>query len=341
MRRLIAYYLCLFLGTSVLVSGCASNRGNGISEDPELTTYGRADLENRRTMEIPANTNTDNFRKLLMGVSFQEINVKAGEISSDINQALSARLQTEMAKLKRFTIFSAHNRGGVTLFQRLSDVGQANMENAENVNMGKLDLILTCAITVSKERQMRSDHDELIYEIEIDANCEDLKTRTVKFAERAKGRSIRTQALSLSGKQLGGFDDEKDKQALINAAMKALCVLGNKLGNTFPVGGKVVGFLPSGTRFAMDRGFEQGIGKGQQMVLYADCMGVSLPLALAEATPKKTSSSCRIYKWNSRDPDAGPIIKEIKSNPKAWQNYNLFAVGYGMPIPPEWENAYK
>lgn len=305
-----------------------------------MTTYGKKDFK-RGEIELPANFSTENFRKLTLGVAFNDISVKAGDISPEIVQTLSSRLQTEMSKLRRFTVFSAHNRGGVQFFQALADVGDADMSIAEEVEMKSLDLVLSASITVSKERQERYNHDEIIYEVECDFSCEDLKTRTVKFAEKAMGRSVRTQAFSLSGQKLGGHVAdtlEDERQAIYHAAMQAVAVMANKLGNTFPVGGRVIGILPSGTRFAIDKGFEHGIGKDQQMILYADYFGVKLPLAVAEAVPETTQSSALIYRWNNWDKDAKPIIKDIQKG--NWQNYKLYAVGYGMPIPPEWEKAY-
>ncbi len=335
-----ARYLHVLLLTifAVGLEGC---RQSGIDIDPTLTTYSKEDLI-RGPIRLPANFSTNNFRKLTMGVAFTDVGVKAGDISSDIVQTLSTRMQTEMAKLRRFTIFSAHNRGGVYFFQELADVGDANMSNAEAVQMPSLDLILTGTITVSKERQERYNHDLLIYEVECDFSCEDLKTKTVRFAEKAKGRATRSQALSLSGRQVGGFSaasQEEEKQAIYNAAMQALAVMANKLGNTFPVGGKVTSVLPSGSRFSIDKGFEDGLGEKQQMVLFVDYSGVKLPLALAEAAPASNETSSLVYRWNSGDRDARHVIADIKSG--KWQNHQLFAVGYGMPIPPEWENAYK
>jgi hypothetical protein len=327
------------LGTAVWVgTGCASEK---IQVNPSLTTYGRKDLE-KGELRLPTNTNTETFRRLLMGVAFNDISVKAGEISPNIVATLSVRLQTEMARLKRFTIFSAHNRGGVRMFQQLAEAGEANMAKAEEVDLKALDLVLSAAITVTKERQQRYDHDDLIYEVECDFSCEDLQTKTVVFAEKARGRAIRTQALSLAGKQLGGFSEEDERQAVYNAAMKALAVVANKLGNTYPVGGKVTGMLASGERFAFDKGFEDGIGKDQQVVLFADVGGVKVPLAAAEASAEKRQSSARVYRWNGGDADAKAVIKDIMANPaENWRKHALYAVGFGMPLPPEWENEYK
>ena len=306
---------------------------------PKFTTYSKSSLESQ-PIKLPANYSTDSYRKLTMGVSFQDIGSKSGEISNNVVQTLGTRMQTEMAKLRRFTIFSAFNRGGVMMYKELSDVGEVDLQ--EPVNQKALDLVLTGAITVSKERQQRYDHDEIIYEVECDFTCEDLKTRTVKFAEKAKGRTIRTYVLSLSGKKLGGYSEEDEKQAIYNAAMQALAVLANKLDNTFPVGGHVTGITSSGTRVAIDKGYEDGISKDMEMVIFADDMGVDIPLAYATAAPGKDKANLKIWRWNDSDEDAEPIIDKLRENPRSWLNNNTMnAVSVGAAVPPEWEKAYK
>ena len=326
----ISILIC-FISTSLLfLMGCQTKKD--IALKPKLTTYGKKNLRSGE-IKMPANYNKDNYRKLLMGVSFQKPTFKAGEISPEFSDTLSSRLQTEMAKLKRFTIFSAFNRGGVKLFKDLSDVGEAKMK--EPVDMKALDLILSGHVTVSKEKHDRYNDTLIIYEVEIDLSCEDLKTKTVKFAEKAKGRTTRRVFT-----HLGGFDENKEKQAIINAAMKALMVAANKLGNTFPVGGKITGML-GGKRMTLDKGFEHGIGGDMQMVVYTTVSGVDLPIGIAEATPASTTSNLVMWRWNTGDEYAAPIIKEIKSD-RHWLDKNeLYAVSYGMAIPREWEDAYK
>ena len=45
-------------------------------------------------------------------------------------------------------------------------------------------------------------------------------------------------------------------------------------------------------------------------------------------------------KWNDRDKDAKPLLKQFKANPKGFLNDNkVYAVGYGMPVPPEWKRG--
>ncbi|MEG2465778.1 MAG: hypothetical protein RSB14_07155, partial [Kiritimatiellia bacterium] len=268
------------------------------------------------------------------------VDKKTGEQLS-ISTDLSTRLQTEMAKLKRFTIYSAHNRAGVTFFEALADVDDT-AKLREPTETRDIDLVLSGRVTVTKERQDRHNDTLLIYEVECDFSCEDLKTHTVKFAEKAKGRTVRKQILSFSGQKMAGYSDADESQAITQAAMKALAVVANKLGNTYPVGGKITGISSSGDRMQLAAGFEDGIGNKQQCVIFVNDGGVDVPLALAEAAPGEKGSNLSLYKWNRSDGDAEPLIEALKKSPRTFLNENkLYAVGYGLSVPPEWENAYE
>ncbi len=330
----------LIIGAAVIATliGCGGQTGPGIQVDPDLYTVDQSTFTDK-DISLPMNYSEENYRKLVLAVSFQDLGSHAGEISSDVVQTLSARLQTEMSKLNRFTVYSLHNRGGVRVLENLSDIGEANLEVPASGDLPGIDLVLTGAITVSKEHHKRSDRDELVYEVECDFNCEEIASRTVRFSEKAKGRVIRTQFFSLSGKKLGGYDDEDERQAIYGAAMKALAVLANKLGNTYPTGGSITGVL--GDRMTLNRGFEDGIGNENQMVVYAKVQGVDLPLGRATASPGAEQSSLVVYEWNQKDKYAKGIIKKLQDDGFAQAGLDLYAVSAGMSVPPEWENAYE
>ncbi len=324
------------LGLCLLV-GCATPK---LELKPKLKTFSREDLEAMDEITLPMNYSTENFRKLQMGVAFDSIegvDKKMGRALS-IDPNLSTRLQTEMAKLKRFTIFSAHNRGGVMFFQDLGDVdSDVSLVEAEDVR--DIDIILSGKITVTKERQDGEHARYLTYEVECDFSCEDLKTRTVKFAEKARGTAVRSMVFSRgTGRQIAGFDASDEQQAITQAAMQALAKVANKLGNTYPVGAEVAGISASGDRMTISKGFEDGIGNKQQCVIYVDDGGVDVPIALAEAVPGADKSTLTVYKWNKGDADAKPLIRELQDAPRQFlKNNKVYAVGYGLSVPPEWE----
>ncbi len=323
--------ISILAGVLALLAGCADR---DIQLEPDMATYGRESLKEGE-IKFPANYNRENYRKLLLGVVVNKPSVKAGDIPPEISQTLSTRLQTEMAKLKRFSVLSTHN-DGTSFFQSLADVGEAKMP--ESIDPRQLDLILSAAVTISKEKQDRYNDSLLIYEVECDFNCVEIKNKEVKFAEKAKGRTARS-VIFIGGRYAGGYDANKEEQAIINAAMKALAVAANKLGNYYPVGGRITGML--GNRMTLDKGFEHGVSGNMQMVVYTTVAGVDVPIAIAEASPSSTTSNLNVWRWNTEDTNARELIEEIRKDRNWLKSNELYAVSYGMATPPEWENAYK
>ena len=327
----------------LMLVGCATDAPK-LQLDPTLVSYSRKDFA-KGPIRLPANYSAEKFRKLQLGVSFEAvegIDRKTGAPLA-VDPALAARLQTEMAKLKRFTVFSAHNRGGVAFFEALQDVEGDSVRVREPVDARMIDFVLNGRLTVTKERQDLYNETLLIYEVECDFSCEDLRTRTVRFAEKARGRTARRQILSYSGRALAGMDTADERQAITEAALKALAVVANKLGNTFPVGGRIVSATTTGDKMTLSAGFEEGIGQAQQCVVFMDDGGVDVALAMAEAVPKANGTSrLEVYRWNTGDRDAAPLVKAYRSNPRGFLAENrVFAVGYGLSVPPEWESEYR
>ena len=188
---------------------------------------------------------------------------------------------------------------------------------------------------LSAEKHERATDNLLIYEVQVDASCEDLKTREVKFAEKAKGSVKRVEKISLSGKKMGGYNQDDTRQAFQQAALQAISKIAEKLGNYYPVGGRITGIL--GDRMTLDKGFEQGVGKDNQMVVYVPVSGVDVPIAVAEASPADKSSNLKVWRWNTQDKYAKRIIADLE-NDLGWLKKNeCYAVSLRMPVPPEWD----
>lgn len=319
----------------ILLVGCTST-----PPKQDLTQggiYGDRMMFARGEMKMPANYNKDNFRKLLMGVVVQNVKIdeRTGKQIASANpaQGLSTRLQTEMAKLKRFSILSVFNRGGVTVFKSLEDVDDAKLN--DEVNMRDLDLVLTLNLMLTAETHERANDNLIIYEVDVDANCEDLKTHEVKFAEKAKGQVKRVEMISLTGRRMGGFKQDDVRQAFQQAALQAISKIANKLGNYYPVGGRITGIL--GDRMTLGCGFEQGVGKDMQMLVYVSVNGVDVPIAVAEASPADKTSNLKVWRWNLEDEYAAMVIKQMKQDFNWIQKYECYAVSLRMAVPPEWD----
>lgn len=292
----------------------------------------QGDLE-KCAVVMPPNANTQNFRKLGLAVQFQNItgvDKKTGR-PLKVDPNLSKRLQVEMGKMKRYTIVDLHSDNG--FLGDMADAGLANVVEAGEQR--QIDLLLSGSMTLVKEVHEMSDYTMLKYVAEFDFICKDLKDGTQKFAEKATGAAYRKQVWSIVGGMRGGFTDADEAGVCLEAAMKAIAVVANKLANTYPAGGRIVGCSASGERMTLDRGFEQGIAGGQQCVVFVNDDGVNIPLCYARAEPSDATSSIIPYKWDVSGKDAKLLKQKFDMDPKAFvKNYATYAVGYGVPHNP-------
>lgn len=328
--------------TALILAGC-STPTETIDLGPRLTTFSENELMKAPRITLPPGYNTDNFRKIRMNVFVQSVDGKEKVIDSDgklverplaASQNLGARLQGAMAELNRFTVRSDFNRGAALV---------ENIRKGEEDAKQDADISLSCMVTATKEKSLRYNDTLVIYEIDVDYSCEDLKTGDVAFAGHAKGRTARSQFVTATGRISGGFKDtpENEKQAVEQAALKALVEIANRLGNEYPAGGRIVGTTATGEKMTLDKGELDGIGVNQMCVVFVSDGGVDIPIALAAAYPKKTGTSqLDVRRWNDRDKDAKPLVKSFKADPKAFLAENkIYAVGYGMPVPPTWKQG--
>ncbi len=258
-------------------------------------------------------------------------------------ESLSTRLETQLSKLKRFTIVSRHlGQKGIMAEKSFQDMGTTSRKG--KLRMGKMlnaDYGLSGGITATKEEYDRVNHNEVLYTVRIDYQLVDNETAEIIEADTAEGRAKRTLVRLPSGKIIGGFDpgDKKQlKNVITEAGMNALKVVANKIGNKLPVGGKISGF--KGQRFQIDRGHDSGFMGNQIVILYTSDMGIDMPFAVGEITPGTNQSPGKIIRW-SNDPDVQDIISGIKSDKLYFKKNELFAVSNAMPLPPAWDVNYR
>jgi len=324
---IVAMFLC----------GCATERD--IDDLPLQHEYNtRAEQEDMDTVQLPVNYSVDNLKKLQLGVAFS---VKSADGGLKIDPALSGRLQTEMAKLKRFTVFSMHNRNGVKAFERIADMDES-VKLDESTDVKNINLILNGTMTITGQApKPYRDYTEYIYVADCDFSIENLKTRTVVLAETARG--VWTRRVRYGG--IGKMEDIGEDVAIQTAALRALAEMAKRIGNALPTGGRITTISGSGETMAMSAGYNEGIGAKQQVAIFLSEEGLDIPLAFAEAAPKNDGTSMlSVYKWNTGHKDAKPIIKELQESPRKFlKNYKgekkdgIFAVAFGMPVPPDWE----
>jgi PBP1b-binding outer membrane lipoprotein LpoB len=340
---MIKIIFSLFLST-LLLSGCTSSpkKGGAMQIAPSLHTMSKGDfLNSSKPIELPQNYSTKNYKRLVVSAYFFPQKGK-GDSNLPIGN-LSTRLETQLSKLKRFTIVSRHlGQKGIMAEKSFQDMGTTNRKG--KLRMGKqlnADYSLSGSITATKEEYDRVDHNEALFIVRIDYQLVDNETGEIIEADTAEGRDKRKLIRLPSGKFIGGFNPSDSKQlkdAIDNAGLNALKVVGNKIGNKLPVGGRISGF--KGQRFAMESGHEDGFMGDQIVILYGSDMGIDMPFAVGEVHPGKYKTSGKIIRW-SNDPDVQDIISGIKSDKFYFNKNELYAVSNGMPLPPAWDKNYR
>ena len=318
-----------------VVCGCASTPS---ARGPiPAKFYSKAELEDLDEVKLPPNYSVDNFRKMQMVMN---VKIESADGKTKINKSLSTRMQTEMAKLKRFEIFSLHNRSKVEL-DAIGDLDdEVKVVSADQVKAS--DLMLTGTIKVTCAINELHNDKVYVYSADGDFSCEDAKTRTVFFAEKARGVWDRKVRYSLTGQAHGNVSED---QAIQIACLRCLAIVANKLGNTFPTGGRVTNITGSGETMVMAAGQHEGIAPNQQVCVFLSEDGLDIPVAFAEATPKNDGTSqLRVYRWNTDNSDAEAIVKEIRGSARGFlkqykgdKKNGLYAVAFGMAVPADWE----
>lgn len=343
---------------ALLMAGCATPPPPSEGHSPKLTYFSKEKLDGGE-IKLPAGFSKGDMTSMVMGVAFKAsdklpVNAPAGEVALPIDPNLSTRFQTEMDKMKRFTMVALHGVDDAEqAIAGVADMSNGNIEMVEQEKPMKVRLVLQGTLLATKARTVvrgvgnQPDTAQLVYKVYVNATCKDLQKGTVAFSEVAVGKARPRMQTLIGGRVSGGFDAASEKSAIWEAAQNALIEVCNKLGNTYPSGGHIIGVSRSGDRMTLDKGLNEGIGNGQQCCIVMDDGGVMIPLAIAEAVPSSTESKSelKVWRWNEADPDAKEIYNEFKSNPRSFfekNNNALYGCGYGLPVPPEWElNATK
>ncbi len=324
---------------ALLLAGCAGMQGK-MQVEPDLYTTSKSDYENtRKPIELPQNYSTRNYKRLIVAVNFFA-NEDAESYKDVSMETVSSMMETEISKLKRFTIVSRHlGQKGKAAEKRFQDMGTTEARSRMRFGNGlNADYGLVAGVSAVKEEYDRVDHNELLYIIRVDYQLVDFETDEIIEADTADGRAVRKIFRLPSGKIIGGFDQSQEIDAINQASINALKVIANKMGNKLPIGGQITGFR--GNRFQIDKGYENGFMGKQVVTLYMSDMGIDLPLAVGEVTPGAQQSPGKIIRWTN-DPDIQDLVAEIKADPMLFRKNEIFAVSNGMPTPPEWDKNYK
>lgn len=335
MKRL--YMLCTLL-LALTLTACANHTGpyGEIDVDPQMTIVRKEDCTK---VELPANYSQKNYKRMIVGVYF-EANKKTRNTSSLPLSTVATALETEIAKLKRFTVVS--RQGGqkaIATEQAFQASGRTDagsrlrFDSALNANY-----VLYGEVTGVREEYERYDYNEFIYVVRLDYQLIDAETGEIMEADYTEGRARRTCVRLPSGRIIAGFDIRQDELDAVNqAALNALKILSNRIGTVLPLGGQVVAMR--GDRIKIDKGASEGMMPKQIVTLYTSDMGMDVPLALAEVTPSDHSSMGTIFAW-SDDEYAQELIEEFQNDSTFFKRRNVYVVTLGMPLPADWETRY-
>ena len=331
MRTPFSFYGLMALG--ILMAGCS---GPSHQVNPNITVYDR-DTVAERPIRMPGNYSTENYGRLVLAVEPGAMASNLALDESNLNY-MSLRMQSELSKLKRFSVVALHGKNAARL-EELEDLGELSLP--EVVEPDTVDLVANWNFSLHAEEE-RDGRDKVITFIcSINLTCTDMRTKPgrVKFSKDLDVRVKREQRTSRTGLVIGGFQyrSKSDVQGLLQElSTQAAIRIANELGNEYPVGGRVTGMLGTDL-MTLDKGTEQGVAQDMQMVVYANVGGVDVPIGNAQATPSTNTSQLEMWRLNTGNKYAAKVLKQMEEEPN-WLSHNrLYAVGYGMAMPPAWQ----
>lgn len=312
-----------------VATGCTSSGG----VNPNVTVYDR-DAVADRDISLPGNYSTENYRRLTLATMPGELISNA--FGESAMKSMSLRMQSELSKIKRFSVYAVHGADELAL-EELEYAGELQLATPEDLKT--IDLLASWNVTLNAQAEQDGRDSTITFVCTVNLTCKDLRTGEVKFSKDLDFRVEREQRRNRYGHVVEGFDysNKSNVQSFLqDIATQSAIRIANELGNEYPIGGRVTGLLGT-DMMTIDKGSEQGIAKGMQMVVYASVGGVDVPIGNAEASPSTNTSQLEMWRLNTGNKYAARVLKQIEEDP-SWLSHNkLYAVGYGMAMPPEWQ----
>ena len=333
MRTASIFYGVMAFG--LLVVGCSSEPTHRVN--PNITVYDRDTMADR-PIKLPDNYSTENYGRLVLAVEPGAMSSNLALDESNLSY-MSLRMQSELSKLKRFSVVALHGKNTARL-EELEALGELNLP--EVVEPETVDLVANWNINLHAEEERDGRDKEITFICSINLTCTDMRTKPgkIKFSKDLDVRVKREQRTNRTGMVIGGFQyrSKSDVQGLLQElSTQAAIRIANELGNQYPVGGRITGMLGT-DMMTLDKGAEQGVGANMEMVVYANISGVDVPIASAGATPSSDTSQLETWRLNTKNKYAAKILKQIEEDPNWLSKNKLYAVGYGMAMPPEWKS---
>jgi hypothetical protein len=296
---------------------------------------------------------------LILGIEDVQDTSKDADLKLDAKslQAAKAMVEAMLPRMKRFTVYSVYNDGGIRKGRELSDTGLAAEMDPGQIPPADLYLNITAAINSEVNVDKTQAEEYVVCTATVIYTLTDDKQKVLEDTQHASGtirspkpgagqsmkdmKNVRTRVRMFdpaSGKWrfMGGFDpkDSASATALVRQTIEdPLKGLVAKLALALPVTTQVTAINPSKTQFAVRAGQKNGIFKGTKVVVWCDQGDFSYAIAETVAEPTADKSNLKVVSWNDADPDAKEIIAKIKAGgiPDDLKD-KIWATTEGIPI---------
>ena len=123
-----------------VAAGCSSSGVN-----PNITVYDR-DTVADRDVSLPGNYGTENYRRLTLAT--MPGSLISNSFSDSTMKSMSLRMQSELAKIKRFSVYAVHGADETEL-RELEDIGELKVVDPDN--LATIDLLASWNVTLNAE----------------------------------------------------------------------------------------------------------------------------------------------------------------------------------------------
>jgi len=291
------------------------------------------DIEAGKPITLPENYGSSvAFKQPTAQVIISKIEMKAGQVPKGLDKGLGRFLETKLYGLKRFDIWLTQSEA----FKRAVESGLIDPPPAKDPP--KIGLLFDCKLFVSKRAFERADGtDRVIYIVDALLSIMDSNKRHIGLPIEVTRKTQEMKIiLGSTGKRIGGVTLEKETQAIRNAIFECFTQFNARLVDQFPVTAQVTSISPRFQRMLLDKGYEQGLVREQQMVFWVRVDGLDIPIGYGEALPLENTSRIKILAWQ-KGADYEEFVRGIMT--PGWlkkEGNKLFATTVGLAPPPEW-----
>jgi hypothetical protein len=266
--------------------------------------------------------------------------------------AIHSFIEAEIPQIKRFRVFAFYNTGSgrtaaaedAGLIQRR---GQQAAPPSHDVKL-VIDLDVQSSLRQFGGRVDPSDgkRKDTVAEYRMVGSCQligsnDGQILPSRNIDAVETRDVVERVLPSGERRFaGGFDpNNRDNvnSVLQILARRILSDITLYLGEYYPITGDITAIR--GGRMTMNKSFDDGMTNETQVLIWADDGGIPTGIAYANCEAMADRTVLNVYAWNTRDPDAARIVREVQNNPDVLRTMRLRATSIGLPVPMQWREG--